>query len=148
MALMAEQIKARGKKPGIWAVVIGIGDETGIPLSNRNRRFVPVPTKEGCEAHIRRYIRLLTREWSMSSSKSMAYPVEDAYRDCLLAIKEAIGPNCYFPASAGGYDGGVTSLPDGARISHDPVNSGESSEVERFASFRQPSITFLLYVHL
>jgi hypothetical protein len=74
---LMDEIRARGLKPGLWAVPFGTGDETfhamrpeiflhdaeGKPLENWSGRYILDPTQTDAKENMRRYVRYLAKEF-------------------------------------------------------------------------------------
>jgi hypothetical protein len=123
-------------------------DATGKPFENWSGVYLLDPTRSDAQELMARYVGLMTREWGYSFLKldglsggdhyserffrrpdvlaSFTHPTTAPYRDCLLAMRKAMGPQTYFLACAGEADGVVTGIADGARVVGDPIGSGDN----------------------
>jgi len=166
MKWLMDEIRKRGLKPGLWAVLFGTGDEvfhamwrelflhdeTGKPLQNWSGYYLLDPTRTEVKRMMSRYVRLMTDQWGaeylkldgLSARAATSYseaffqvpevrqrfavPAQDPFRDCLLTLREAMGPDCYFLACGGDWQGACVGVADGARISNDVFYHGETPD--------------------
>jgi len=166
MKWLMDEIRKRGLKPGLWAVLFGTGDEVfhamwrelflhdeaGNPWQNWSGYYLLDPTRTEVKQMMSRYVRLMTDEWGAEYLKldglslrsgssysegffqvpevqqSFAVPAQDPFRDCLLGLREAMGPDCYFLACGGDWQGACVGVADGARISSDVFYYGETPD--------------------